>query len=407
MKALWLLAWRNLWRNRRRTLLQVLAISGAVYLSTCFENLAMGEYEDIIRMGVRTGSGHVAVYRKGYLEERKFKLHFALGPWLDSLKALPEVEGVFPRLYAPGLARSFRTNRAAMIIALEREDMATHPFLQKSLRGSLPGVREAVVGKDLAEALGLEKGRKFVVVLQDFEGELTSLLFRVSGVVHTGVPELDRGAVFVDRTFLASLLGDGHQVHEVAIMARKGVRVPRLLAKVQAVLPEADLEAVRWEEAMPELKSGIAMDHSNLILMNVLIFLIVAVGTLNVMFMSALERVREWGILRALGLRRGTVLRLVLAEGILLGAVGMLVGSALTILTTVITGHTGVDFRWMMGETSSVSFAGIAWEPVVYPRMNWTILALYCGAVVFLSLLGGLFPARWAASLKPAEALRR
>ncbi len=407
MKALVRLAWRNLWRNRRRSLLQVLAIAGAVYLSTCFENLAMGEYEDIIRMGVRTGSGHVAIYRKGYLEERKFRLHFPLGTWVDSLRRLPEVEGVFPRLYVPGLARSFRSNRAALVIGASREDLATHPFLKKGLSGDLPRGRRAVVGKDLAEALGLALGKKFVVVVQDFQGELASVLLRVSGIVQTGVPEMDGGVVFVEREAFASLLGDRRQVHEVALVARKGVRTRDLLVRVKALVRDPDLTVVRWEKAMPELKSGIAMDHANLLLMNVLIFLIVSVGTLNVMFMSALERVREWGILRALGMRRTTVLHLVLAEGLLLGGTGMLLGSLLTVITTLITSHTGVDFRWMMGESSSVSFAGIAWEPVIYPRMHWGILTLYNFAVVTLSLLGALLPARWAASLKPAEALRR
>ena len=400
-------AWRNLWRNRRRSLLQVLAIAGAIYLSTCFENLAMGEYEDIIRMGVRTGSGHVAVYRKGYLEERRFNLHFPLGPWVDSLKGLSGVEGVFPRLYVPGLARSFRASRAALIIGASSEDLATHPFLQKGLSGDLPRGRRAVVGRALAEALGLRPGRKFVVVVQDFGGELTSVLLRVSGIVETGVPEMDGGAVFMEREAFAALLGDRRRAHEVAVVARKGVRTRDLLARVRALIRDPDLEAVRWEKAMPELKSGIALDHTNLLLMNVLIFLIVSVGSLNVMFMSALERMREWGILRALGMRRRTVIRLVLIEGMLLGGVGMVAGSLLTVITTLITGHTGVDFRWLMGESSSVSFAGIAWEPVIYPRMHWGILVLYNLAMVLLSLLGSVLPARWAASLKPAEALRR
>lgn len=401
------LAWRNLWRNRRRTILQLLAVGGAMYMSTCFENMATGEYEELIRTGVRTGSGHVAVYRKGYRDTRRPRLSFSVHPWIDQVRRIEGVERVFPRLYFPALARSAWSNRNALLIGADPEDFQDHPFFKKAqCSGScFPlSAGEAMVGKNLAEGLELRVNKKFVIVLQDFKGNITSLLVRVKGIVQTHAPEVDGQGVFVDRRWLATQLGVPDQVHELAILGTYGVNERRLQRAIASV-NDPNLEVVTWKEAMPELRSGIMLDHANLILMLVLIFLIVGVGTVNVMMMSTFERVREWGTLRAMGMSRRIILTMVMLEGLFLGGIGVGIGGVLGVITTGILHRTGINLSFLVqGEQS---FAGVVWEPIIRPRLSLQALVVYSVLVLGLTLVGSWFPARWVASLAPAEAMRR
>ncbi|MCF6192103.1 MAG: hypothetical protein L3J76_03065, partial [Candidatus Hydrothermae bacterium] len=123
-------SWRNLWRNRRRTLLQLLAIAGTVFLGVFFQNVAAGEYADMIRMGVRTGSGDVGIYHRAYLQERKLTQTVPLGSWIAALRSDARVERIFLRLYVPALIRSPWATRGGMLLGMDMANEADHPFLQ-------------------------------------------------------------------------------------------------------------------------------------------------------------------------------------------------------------------------------------------------------------------------------------
>jgi ABC-type lipoprotein release transport system permease subunit len=400
-------SWRNLWRNRRRTLLQLLAIAGTVFLGVFFQNVATGEYTDMIRMGVRTGSGDVGIYHKHYLQDRGQNQTVPVGPWVARVRQIPGVERVFLRLYVPALVRSPWATQGGVVLGMDLHREADHPFLQEHRRkGHLPrpGRAEALIGADLAERLGLRVGKKLVVMMQDWDGTTVSALLRVRGILHTGIPEVDARMVVVDRIWLGTLLGDTSRVHEVAVLLKPGVRPHQILRSLQPLLdPFPEVRAYPWEEAMPELRSAIRIDHTSMVIMMLFMYIVVGIGALNVMFMSVLERTHEIGLLRAVGMTARQIHRLVVLEGVQLAIVGALSGSAAAHALTLLLQKPGLD---LSGLTSAQSFGGVLWEPVIHPYPDVSGMLTFAGIMILLVILGSWFPARWAAHQPPATAMR-
>jgi ABC-type lipoprotein release transport system permease subunit len=406
---LWRLAWRNLWRNRRRTLITLAAMSLSVLLVQAFHNLAIGVYARMIDSGVRAGSGHLAVYRGDFPRSRDEKLTFSPGGLVEAAAALPGVERVLPRLYLPGLAQSSRESRGILLTGVDpAAERGVNPFLKGLAAGGMLTAadgREAVLGSRLLKELKLVEGNKFVITVQHRDGELVSELFRVRGVVHTGIRDIDASMIMVGRERAAAMAGVPGEVHELAVVLRRAADERTVLPAVAGLLAgRQGMRAWPWEEAMPNLANAIKLDYASQKFIFVVILLIVTIGVVNTQLMSVMERLREFGVILALGATPGRLRRLVLAEAALLGGASMAVGSLLGALATWYLAAVGIDLRRFL--SGSLEFGGVVFEPVL--RAGWD-LAWMAGIALFvllLCLLASLYPAVKAGRVPPAEAMR-
>lgn len=402
-------AWRSLWRNRRRTLITLAAIALSIMVVQAFHNLAVGVYARMIDDGVRAGSGHLAVYRDGYLDGREEALSFPPGDLPSRARALPGVRQALPRLYLPALAQSSRDSRGILLIGVEPEaERAVNPFLKKLPADEMVrdlGGRDAVIGKRLLDDLGLAIGRKLVVTAQHRDGTLHSELLRVRGVVETGINEVDGSLLMVGIERAALLAGMSGEIHELAVILDANDderRVFPVLAALAGNRPE--LVTVSWEEAMPNLANAIKLDYASQKFIFVIILLIVTIGVVNTLLMSVMERFREFGVVLALGSSPARLRRLVLLEALLLGLLAATVGSLLGSLFTWYLVDVGINLQHFVPET--LEFGGVVFDPVL--RAAWdpgwmARIALY---VVGLTLLAALYPAIKAGRITPVEAMR-
>lgn len=404
------LAWKNLWRNRRRTLITLAAIAFGVMLVQASHNLTYGVYGRMIDSGVRAGSGHLAVYRGDYARSRDELLSFAAAELPQAVARLAGVEQALPRVYLPGLAQSSRDSRGILLTGVEpAAEAAINPFLRKLSASDLPAPgdsREALIGRKLLAELQLEVGEKFVVTVQNRSGELVSELLRVKGVVHSGIAEVDGSLVMVSRQRAAAMGGIPGRIHELAVVltaAASEARVHAQLTALTAARPE--LRVLSWRQAMPNLADAITLDHAGQQFMFVVILLIVTIGVVNTLLMSVLERSREFGVIMALGATPGTLRRLLLSEALLLGGAGLLAGTPLgSLLTWYLVEH-GIDLRTWLPD--SLEFGGVVFDPIM--RAAWDLawmarIALY---VFGLSLLAALYPALKAGRSTPAAVMRK
>ena len=199
---LWLkLGWRNLRRNRRRTLIELASVAGSVFIAVFFVNLAFGTYSQMIESGVRIGSGHIGIYHRDYLELRRTELAIPSDALAARLRAEPSVRAVYARLYAPGLIRSSRNSRTAVFLGIDFPmERHVNPVLARKrfVEGDVPTPDRpngAVLGVTLAEKLDITVGNKFVLMTRGAGGEVASELFRVTGIVNTGIREFDSATV--------------------------------------------------------------------------------------------------------------------------------------------------------------------------------------------------------------------
>jgi ABC-type lipoprotein release transport system permease subunit len=409
---LWLkLGWRNLWRNRRRSVIELVSIGGSVFLAVYFNNLTYGIYARMIDNGVKIGSGHIGIYHRGYLETRKVEETIPVEPLVGNLEKEKDVAAVHARLYVPGLARSSRNSRAAVFMGVDfPSESFDNPILQRKflVSGGIPGLENrdsAVIGAALAEELGVDLGNKFVLTTQDANGEIANKLYRAAGIIHTGVREFDAGMVFVQREGLSSAIGREGSAHEIAVMLKDQYMIPIALHHIKDIartVPGA--EAYGWKEAMPGLAGTIRIDHAGLQVTVIFLYLIVGIGMVNTLLMSVMERVREFGLIRALGMGKRRISGMVLSEALVLSLTGAAIGSALAVLLGFYTSTRGIDMTSLMVVKG---MAGTILEPIVYSGWDWKNMVILNFCMVLLTLAASLYPAWQVLKIHPSEAMRK
>jgi ABC-type lipoprotein release transport system permease subunit len=403
------LAWKNLWRNRRRTLITLAALAFSLMLVQAFHNLAFGVYARMVDSGVRAGSGHIAVYRGDYVESRDEKLAYAPGELAEGIARLPGVGRVLPRVYLPGLAQSSRESRGILLTGVDPSaERAVNPFLKDLPPGQMvrsSGGRDAVIGGRLLRELKIRQGGKFVVTVQNRDGDLVSELLRVRGVVETGIKGIDGSLIMVGRERAAAMGAIPGEIHELAVVLDPQADERAVLHVVAGMLADRpDVRPVPWEKAMPNLANAIKLDYASQKFIFAIILLIVTIGVVNTLLMSVMERTREFGVILALGADPARLRRMVLAEAAVLGLVALVLGSLLGSLATWYLVEVGIDLRAFVPE--GLEFGGVVFDPILRAvwDLSWmTRIALF---VVALCLLASLYPAIRAGRIQPAEAMR-
>ncbi len=403
------IAWRNLWRNRRRTSIQLAAIAGSLFLALFYHHIAVGMYADMIDDGVRSGSGHVGLYHKRYLDDRQVSDTIPADTLVPLLSQEPGVEAVYARLNVPGLLRSSRNSRPALGMGLDIAREAAHNILldpKNLVAGSLPdSPAEVAIGEVLAQELQVKVGKKVVWMAQDAQGEMASKLFKVSGILKTGVKAVDSGTVLASREALAALIGREGHAHEIAVMLEGPEAIPGMLPRLKAIASQAEAtDAYPWQKAMPNLAAIIEWGNSETRMIVSILFVLVGIGTLNTMLMSVMERTREFGVIRALGVHRGSIRVMVMAEALVLGLAGSVVGVALTGLLGLYTSTVGMDFSAMYQD---MDMGGVALDPVIRTGWDWTMVLGLSLGMILLSVLASLYPAQRALAIRPADAIRK
>jgi ABC-type lipoprotein release transport system permease subunit len=382
-----------------------------VFIAVFFTSFAFGTYAQMIESGVRIGSGHIGIYQRDYLQFRRVEQTIPVENLPGRLLEVPGVRAALARLYVPGLIRSSRSSSAAVFLGLDfYAEELLNPVLARSrlIAGSIPASDSpngAVIGKKLAEELGITVGNKFVIMTQGPGGEIASELFRVSGIFRTGIREFDSGTVIVPRERLARMIGKEGDAHEVAVLLGSVRDIPRALPPVRAIVRSVPgAEAYDWKQAMPSIEDMIRLDRTSLFITVFFLYLIVGIGTVNTLLMSVMERTREFGVIRALGVRKSSILRMVGAEALVLALTGVALGVALFVLVGLYTSTKGIDISSLL---KAGGIAGTLIEPVIYTAWSIPATLAFGGAMVAVALAASLYPAFHVIGIRPSEAMRK
>ena len=404
------MAWRNIWRNKRRTAITVFGMAFGILLSVVITGMSSGAYGEMIDYAAHLGSGHLSIEHEGYRDSPQPAHHVQTPPeLLDDLRATPGVRHVVSRVSAAGLLSTAHGNAGAAILGIDptRESTSTMPILEAEASGATVNTLESGgvwLGAGLLENLESRRGNKVVLTFTDPNGEVVTRLARVTGVLETGAPSVDGGIAIIPLQDLRESLGygDTDSTYEVVLLEdhRESAAVA---ARISARL-EPPARALPWFMSQPELASFIAVDGSTGIIIQFIVLLLLSAGVFNTIFVSVIERRREFGILRAIGFSRAQIFRLVLAESAWLAALGGAVGALITVGPYLHLHEHGIDFSAMIQPGTEVS--GVAMQPVLKVRL-YPIQALRLMVVVVVAtLVAGLVPAWSACKRTPAAVLR-
>ena len=406
-----MLAWRNLWRNRRRTLLTLSSIAVGVFLAILFTAMQDRNWADMIDLAARLGAGHVTLQHPEYLDAP------ALSRTVPHTRALREtaladrdVIRATERITGQLMLNTARESRGAAFIAYDpaAEDTTTFSFQQAIAEGTpfaTADERGIVVGARLAANLGVQLGDKVVYTMTDRTGEIVSGLARVSAIVQTGSPGVDAALCLLPIDAVRGLLGYADdEATQVAVFVRDQRDSDAVAARLGAEVGPA-VAAVPWHETQTGLAAFIALKVGGARFMEILIAVLVAAGIFNTLFVSVMERMREFGILTAIGWSPARLFGLVMLESAWLGLLGLVGAALVTALPYWYLSTAGIDLSGMLAG-NAMDVAGIAMPTTFRVGIYGNHLAFIAVAAFIATLVSGLYPAWRAGRVDPIETIR-
>ena len=401
------MAWRNLWRNPRRTTLALSAIGLSVTLVLAYTSILRAYGDWIVETITGPMLGHVQAHapqwRKDQLMDHTLR---GVAAKLAELQRDPDVASATARVYAPALAALGEEGFAIIVMGIDGGAESGPARLLSSVVEPLRE-REAFIGRQLAELMNVRPGDQVAVVGQGVDGSLANDLFTVKAIVTTSVDLVNRQGLLIPLSSAQTLFAMPDEAHEIVIHARHPEMATALSHRVAGATEFAGAEVLDWRTLAPEMVTLVQVTDLAGLLVLLLVFVAAAAGVANTMVMATFERTREFGMLLALGTRPARLMRLVIAESIALGVVGAVTGSLIGVALVVITHRTGVDYSWLAGGgPSELSFAGLRFSLRFYPTLTVVDVTRAIAAVCMTSLLAATWPALRASRLQPVQALR-
>lgn len=399
------MAWRNLWRNYRRTLIMLLAIAIGVWAMIFLTAILRGMVDDMVRQGIKSLPGHVQIHAPAYRDDPSVT-HSIPAPDENLITALEsgQVKAWTMRVKVPAMISSEYDNRGVSLLGVKPESEIMLGFDTKNivegrfLSGS--DDKGIVVGKKLLSRLESRLGKRVVLMSQGPDNDIAERGFRVVGVFRADLESAEESVVYAGLSVVQEMLEIGTDISEIAVQGTDYRKPGELTSMIQSVV-SGDREVLSWMELDPYLSAMMNVMNGFVLVWMVVIFLALSFGLVNTLMMAIFERVREIGLMQALGMRPSAIVYQILVESLMLLALGLLIGNLLAI-TTIFAFKEGIDVSVvsqgmeMMGASS-----------VLYPVLLLPDLVLANLVVIVLGIITSLLPAWRAAQYRPVEALTR
>ena len=399
------LSWRYLWRNHRRTLIMLLAISVGVWAMIFMTALMRGMVDQMIEDGIDALPGLVQVHHPAYRDDPNIvnnlpvpaaELRDVLGP--------PPIEAWAMRVKVPAMISSERESRGVTLLGVDPGPEVELGFdLESIVAGRFlegPEDQGLVVGRKMLERLETDLGKRVVVMSQDPDNAIADRGFRIVGVFEGKLSAQEDNLIYAALGTTQDFLGMGERVSEIAVTGGDYRDVDELLGAVRTAFGDT-IEVLAWTELDPYLGMMMRVMDGFVLVWVVVIFLALSFGLANTLMMAVFERVREIGLMQALGMRPASILYQVLLESLMLLVLGLLVGNALAVLS-ILPIRDGIDLSVvaegieMMGASSTL-----------YPSLNPRDLVTANAVVIVLGILTSLLPAWRASRYRPVEAIAK
>ncbi len=401
------MAWRNLWRQKRRTWLTATAMIFSNVLLVFMISLQFGSYDMMINNTLQIFSGHFQVQQSGYNESPKLRLGIDSIQSLaqDLRQAMPGAR-VASRAAAFALASSEQRSYGIQVIGVDPDfepGVSTIPGLIR--QGSWFTAMDTpaiVIGTILARNLKVGVGDEITLLGSGFDGSFAAGIVTVTGIFDSGSPDLDRGFAEVPLGYFQETFAMGSRGNSIAVAVDNlDLVAPELDRAKQVIEGREDLRVIEWTELHPGLKQAIQADMSSAWFMYGVLIILVAFSVLNTQLMSVLERTREFGMITALGVKPRKLASLVMTETMLMAIIGFLLGVFLGWLVAVYFNTVGFSYPGMQEVAAKFNLPG-----KMYPSVTAFSMVLGPGVVFLFCLLASVYPAMRLYRLRPVEAMR-
>ena len=403
------MAWRNIWRNPRRTILTVCAITFASVLLVFMLSFQFGSYETMINTSVKISTGHLQIQAEKYQEKKNIRYVIPDPQTIaDMVAKIPEVEAYTFRGQAFSLISSEDRTYGVVVTGINPQREAKVSRLKKLVRDgnflSANDVNQAVVGRLLAKNLRVTIGDELTVLGQGRDGSIAATVVQVKGIFSSGIDEFDRSAIQIPLSTFQDTFSMDDAVHEVVVIAKSLSDVSKIKSKIQAGLvginSRKSLKTLDWQDLMPGLRQAIEMDLVSGLIFYGLLIIVVAFSILNTFLMAIFERTKEFGVMMAIGTTPRRLTKVLLVESMAMTLIGIIAGILLGIVVTYYFQVHGIDFS---GGSELLSQFGITGR--MYPKLSLLSVSIGPFMVLFFTFFAALYPALKIRSLRPVDAM--
>lgn len=398
------LAWRNIWRNKRRSLIIVAAIAVGLLCGLFTSAIMFGMGESLINTTIDRDLGHIQIHTKTFEDDKLLTDTIPSSiKILSEIKSQPDVIGASARLIIDGMISSATSSGGVRITGIQPQDemkvTSVHNYIVAGKYFEADQSNQILIGFKLADNLGIKERSKVVLSFQGLDGTIIYGAFRVTGIFRTESTMFDRSTVFIREKDILSLLNSDPIYHEISVRANSVQSVDSIYANLQNNY--SDLSVQTWKDLAPELKLMDEMIGLQLnIFLGVILFALLF-GITNTMLMSVLERVREFGVLMAVGMKRRKVFSMIILETIMLSLFGGIIGMILASITVAYFGYAGIN---LSAFTAGFSEWGLS--SILYPILPFSFYLSITIMILFTAVFSAIYPAIKAIRLKPATSIR-
>jgi ABC-type lipoprotein release transport system permease subunit len=400
------LAWRNIWRNTRRTTVILVAVIIGIWSMVLLGSLMRGIAVGMVKNGINTLTGHLQIHHHGYRNDPSIEnsindlqlVERSLG------EVLPDGTSWTVRVRVNAVANNARHSSGVTLVGIDPRTEAKVSFIGTAVSQGRylenDDNRGILVGKALMNKFETKLGRKLVLMSQDVHGEIASKAFKIVGIFKAEMEATEKQFVFITKTAAQQMLKLNHRISEVSMLLPGDPENHNVVSGLKTALPPERFEVLTWKELLPFQMAYLKVLDGFIWIWYLVVFVAMGFGIVNTTLMAVFERMREFGLLKALGMKPWWILREVLTESFLLLVTGMLIGNILSFLSIYLLSGSGIDLSAL---AAGAEYAGMS--RVIYPALEGKDVLMSNLIVLLLGLLVSAYPAAKAARFTPVEAL--
>lgn len=401
---LWKIAWRNIWRNKRRSLIVLISVIVGLVAIILYDSLSVGMIVQMLENQIGSHVTHLQIHKKGFNDNKVIRNYIPDPQKVeDALSRHPLVKAFSKRVLTFGILSSATNSSGVYLVGIVPEQEEKVTKIKSSLvKGRyLSGKpHEIVIGEKLAEKLKVDIGDKVVAMASALTGNIGSDVFRVVGLYRTFSSEFDKVYVYITLANAQEMLQYGDRISEFAIISTNPDKNRTIKQDLSNTLG-TDYEVLTYQELLPLLVLQIDVYKESIFIFYAIIAIAMIFGIINTMLMSVFERIQEFGVLMAIGMKNSRVFVMVLIEAFILGSFGTIIGFIVGYLLYLPLSHSGVDLAMF-----SAGLEAFGAGTVIYPVLTFESILSALLVIPFISVIGAIYPAVKAVRLEPVEAIR-
>lgn len=408
MKLALRLAWRNLWRNKRRTLLVVAAMGMMMSFLVLYDSMLFGFESAVYGNAIKLSGGNIQIRAEGYEDSYSANPMLPMGNGMDAVQAaeaLPGVDVALRHANTGGLTTNHEGAFPISIYGIDPErEKSVNPIMQEEflVEGRFLQANDEdsiFIGKGLADAMNIGVGDRIPVSGKSIHEEMNKRTMTVVGIYDINLPSLERQVIYISLNAAQKIYDLGDNVTEVILFTEVTGKEDPIVEALSTSL--ANYEITTWKTAIPELSSTVDMKNAVMTGFSAVLLGIAGIGIFNILLMAIYERTKEIGLLGAIGLKPRQITFLFLLEGIMIGLVGAVVGMIMGYLVTSILGIVGINYGFAVDMVDYMALMG----SYIYPAFDFDLTLQRAVMVAVISALAALYPAIEASRREPADAL--